>query len=125
MNKTNMRMYLQLLLALSVGGRSETFDYVIAGAGTAGLVVANRLSEDATINVAVIEPGDDVRDNPGVMDVDASGAVFNASIDWAYASVTQPNLNVSITYHAGKAIGGTSNINGGVLHHIYLLKHTG
>lgn len=108
-------MLLPLLPALAITVSGATFDYVIAGAGTAGLVVANRLSEDAAIQVAVIEPGDDVRDYPGVMDPDANGSVFNASIDWAYPSVMQPNLNnISITYHAGKAIGGTSNINGGL-----------
>jgi choline dehydrogenase len=110
-----MQVYLQvsLLLASGAAAQNAAFDYVIAGAGTAGLVIANRLSEDPNINVAVIEPGDDVRDYPGVMTVNDLGNIFNASTDWQYNTTVQPGAgNRSIEYHAGKAIGGTSNING-------------
>ena len=47
------------VLGLAAQGSCDTFDYVIAGAGTAGLVLANRLSEDPSIRVAVIDPGQD------------------------------------------------------------------
>ncbi|KAF2177137.1 GMC oxidoreductase [Zopfia rhizophila CBS 207.26] len=99
-----------LLLAHVVAVRSETFDYVIAGAGTAGLVVANRLSSHSDITVAVIEPGDHVRQHPDVQTINFSFASFNASINWQYPSVTSPALGSrNLTYRAGKAWGGTSS----------------
>src|SRR5512140_2058113 len=85
------------------GALSETFDYVIAGAGTAGLVVASRLSERSDVTVAVVEPGDDLRNDPNVTSINFSFANFNASINWQYTSVNQSLLgNRSFTYRAGK-----------------------
>ncbi|KAI1375851.1 putative GMC oxidoreductase [Hypoxylon crocopeplum] len=102
-----------VLLALSVEARQESFDYVIAGAGTCGLVLANRLSEDPNVRVAVIEPGGDVRNNPNVTDVTGFTQALNTDIDWQYSTTPQPGgSNMSIPFHAGKAIGGTSTING-------------
>ena len=104
---------LQTTFALSITGQGLTFNYIIAGGGTAGLVIANRLSEDPSITVAVIEPGDDVRDDPGVQNVDTAGLTFSAALNWNYNSTNQPQLsNKVIPYHTGKAIGGTSVING-------------
>ncbi|KAF2258401.1 glucose oxidase [Lojkania enalia] len=102
-----------LLLAYLATARGDTFDYVIAGGGTAGLVIANRLSERSDITVAVIEAGDDVRQDPGVQSIDFLFANFNASINYQYPSVTGPELGSrNLTYRAGKALGGTSAING-------------
>lgn len=104
---------LLVLLTLGVRVRCETCDYVIAGAGTCGLVLANRLSEDPNVKVAVIEPGDDVRNNPNVTDVTAFTLALGTEIDWQYTTTPQPaGGNKSIPFHAGKAIGGTSTING-------------
>lgn len=90
-----------------------SFDYVIAGGGTCGMVLANRLSEDPNITVAVIEPGEDVRNNPNVTDPGNFLVAFDTPIDWSYPSTTQPSAaNRSFTFHSGKAIGGTSTING-------------
>ncbi|KAI0405350.1 GMC oxidoreductase [Xylaria palmicola] len=104
------------LLATILCGRAacgETFDYIIAGAGTCGLVLANRLSADPTIRVAVIEPGEDVRDNVNVTDPSLFTVPFGTSIDWQYSTTPQPAAgNRTIPWHAGKAIGGTSTING-------------
>lgn len=103
----------QLLLTWAAIVRCETFDYVIAGAGTCGLVLANRLSEDPSVRVAVIEVGDDVRNNPNVTSVTGFGTALNTPIAWQYHTVPQPGAaNKSIAYHGGKAIGGTSTING-------------
>ncbi|KAI1426704.1 GMC oxidoreductase [Xylaria sp. FL1777] len=91
----------------------ETFDYIIAGAGTCGLVLANRLSANPKIRVAVIEPGEDVRDNVNVTDPSLFTVAYGTSIDWQYTTTPQPAAgNRTIPWHAGKAIGGTSTING-------------
>lgn len=97
--------------ALPVAGRSP--DYVIVGAGTSGLVVANRLSEDPRVTVVVIEPGTDQRTNPNVTDTDKFQSAFNTEIDWAYPVIAQPEAgNQTLVLHQGKAWGGTSAING-------------
>lgn len=89
------------------------YDYIILGGGTSGLVVANRLSDDPSVTVAVIEAGNSVRFNPNVTNTTQYGLSLGTSIDWAYTSVPQQYANnKSVVYHAGKALGGTSTING-------------
>lgn len=108
-------VYVELLFTWgsSIARCAETFDYVIAGAGTCGLVLANRLSEDPNVRVAVIEAGDDVRNNPNVTEITAFGNALNTPIAWQYSTVPQVRAgNKSIAYYGGKAIGGTSTING-------------
>ncbi|KAL8348884.1 hypothetical protein RB601_002202 [Gaeumannomyces tritici] len=92
---------------------AEAFDYIVVGGGTAGLVVASRLSESPSVSVAVIEPGGDERGNPNVTDPDSWLLNFNTRTDWAYKTVPQPGLNEQpLDYHQGKALGGSSVING-------------
>jgi len=92
----------------------DSFDYIIIGAGTSGLVVANRLSEDPSVTVAVIEPGADQRLNPNVTDIDKFSLAFDTPVDWSYVTTKQPGAgNRSLPLHQGKAWGGTSTINGG------------
>jgi choline dehydrogenase len=92
---------------------AESFDYIIVGAGTAGLVVANRLSEDPSVTVAVIEPGTDQRNNPNVTDTTKFTQAFGTPIDWYYVTTAQPGAGGrAIDLHQGKAWGGTSTING-------------
>lgn len=91
------------------------FDYIIAGGGTCGLLLANRLSADPNITVAVIEPGQDVRNDPNVTDPAKflSEPFFNTPIDWAYLTVPQTGAaNRTLQLHSGKALGGSSTING-------------
>jgi choline dehydrogenase len=90
-----------------------TFDYVIVGGGTAGLVLANRLSAFPHVRVAVIEPGGDERTNPDVTNSNAYMKAFSTDVDWMYMSVPQTHAGGrAMEYHSGKAIGGTSTING-------------
>lgn len=99
--------------ALSYTTCLAAYDYIIVGGGTAGLVVANRLSELPDIQVAVIEAGDDVEDNINVTSTTRFITALGTSIDWNYESVNQSyGGNRPISYHAGKALGGTSTING-------------
>ena len=102
-----------LAWALCAAVDAETFDYVIVGGGTCGLALANRLSELANITVAVIEPGTDQRNNPNVTDPGLYRAALGTDIDWQYETVPQVSAqNRVLRYSQGKAIGGTSTING-------------
>ena len=88
-------------------------DYIIIGAGTSGLLVANRLSANSDTKVVLIEPGPDDRDNPNVTDPLNRNENANTPIDWAYESTPQSRLdNRSTEFTAGKIVGGTSMING-------------
>nr|BBD84647.1 putative GMC oxidoreductase [Cordana terrestris] len=109
-----MKLFILLSLTLSAGRTgAEIFDYVIVGAGTAGLVIANRLSEDPSNTVAVIEPGTDQRTNPNVTDWSRFTQAFGTSIDWQYQTVKQSGADGRVLdLHQGKAWGGTSTING-------------
>ncbi|KAF4200210.1 hypothetical protein CNMCM8927_003789 [Aspergillus lentulus] len=92
---------------------SPQYDFVIVGGGTSGLVIANRLSEMENVTVAVIEAGESVLHNLNVSDVMGYSTAFGTAIDWAYQTENQTYAGGSRqTMRAGKAIGGTSTING-------------
>ncbi|KAJ5767246.1 uncharacterized protein N7511_004862 [Penicillium nucicola] len=94
-------------------GSPTRYDFVIVGGGTSGLVVANRLSEMTGYTVAVIEAGDSVLNNANVTDVSGYGRSFGTNIDWAYVTENQTYAGgKKQIMRAGKAIGGTSVING-------------
>ena len=91
----------------------EEYDYVIVGAGSAGCVLANRLSEDPRVRVLVIEAGGSDR-SPYIRIPLAWGQVFaRRYFDWGYD--TQPNAELNgrvIECSRGKVIGGSSSTNG-------------
>ena len=110
-----MRSFFSYLLALQpvLVGADETYDYIILGGGTCGLVLANRLTEDPNISVAVVEAGDSVKDNFNVTQIANYFVSLDTPIDWNYP--TQPQVytdNRILSYNSGKALGGTSTING-------------
>jgi choline dehydrogenase len=89
------------------------FDYVIVGAGSAGCVLANRLSEDPRTRVLLIEAGP--RDtNPWIHIPLGYGKLFTRSaVNWGYESEPEPALNGRrIFTPRGKVLGGSSSING-------------
>lgn len=89
------------------------YDFVIVGGGTAGLVIANRLSQNSYASIAVIEAGDKVFDNKNVTDVTGYDLSWGTEIDWQYESTPQTHAgDKAQTLRAGKALGGTSTING-------------
>ncbi|KAJ8128428.1 hypothetical protein O1611_g5206 [Lasiodiplodia mahajangana] len=91
---------------------TESFDFVIAGGGTAGLVLANRLSEVDHLRILVLEAGLDHSDEPRVRTPGLYSALFGTDIDWGFMTVPQENLDGrNISVNQGKALGGSSVIN--------------
>jgi choline dehydrogenase len=89
------------------------FDYVIIGAGSAGCVLANRLSADKNNTVALLEAGG-VDSYPWIhIPVGYFKTMGNPRTDWSYKTEHDAGLNGrSITWPRGKVLGGSSSING-------------
>jgi choline dehydrogenase-like flavoprotein len=101
------------LFSFSNATATNEFDFIIIGGGTAGLTVANRLTELPYITVAIIEAGDKVLNNPNVTDPDKFTVALGTPIDWQYESTSQAYAaGQKVSCPAGKALGGTSTING-------------
>jgi len=87
------------------------YDYIIVGAGSAGCVLASRLSEDPDVEVLVIEAG-----GPDTLDSIhmpvAFGSLFKTAVDWDYSSHPEPMCNGRrIFLPRGKVLGGCSSCN--------------
>ncbi|KAG5980065.1 hypothetical protein E4U55_004427 [Claviceps digitariae] len=90
----------------------NSFDYIIVGGGTAGLAVAARLAEDASLTVGVLEAGGVAQGDENV-DVPAFyGRSLGGQFDWAFETQPQEGLaGRALSWPRGKVLGGTSALN--------------
>jgi len=89
------------------------YDYIIIGAGSAGCVLANRLTQDPEVSVLLIEAG--AKDDYVWIHIPVGYlyCINNPRTDWCYRTEADPGLNGrSLIYPRGKVLGGSSSING-------------
>ncbi|KAL4868705.1 hypothetical protein BDV12DRAFT_95321 [Aspergillus spectabilis] len=117
--------WLALQTAFSVSGvlaapSNNIFDYVIVGGGTAGLTLASRLTENATVRVAVIEAGSFYElDTGNTSQIPANAGLYNGKspeltnplVEWGFMTTPQAGINdQSVHYPRGKTLGGSSAV---------------
>ncbi|KAI5118344.1 hypothetical protein M0805_009147 [Coniferiporia weirii] len=84
----------------------QTFDYIVVGAGLAGITVAARLAENSSLTILLVEAGNDDRDNPDVYDIYNYGDAFGTSLVWQWKA------DQGKTIQGGRTLGGSTSING-------------
>ena len=92
---------------------ADTFDFVVVGAGTAGCVMAARLSENRRNTVCLVEAGGEDRHPFIHIPATVGAAIARPSLNWRFMTVPQPALdNRRIPLPRGRVIGGSGSING-------------
>jgi choline dehydrogenase len=91
---------------------SPEFDFIVVGAGSAGCVVANRLSADPKARVLLLEAGTPNSSDPAITTPGRWVTLIGSAFDWGYATEPESGLNARrLTFPRGKVIGGSSAIN--------------
>ncbi|XP_048768061.2 alcohol dehydrogenase [acceptor]-like [Ostrea edulis] len=95
---------------------NSSYDYIILGAGSAGCVLANRLSENPESSVLILEAGGSELENINISIPLASGSVQLSKEDWMFRSVPQKKACLAMRdkrcgWPRGRVLGGTSNLN--------------
>lgn len=103
-------------IASDDSGLADSYDFVIAGGGLSGLVLASRLTEDSNTTVLVLEAGDTGDDVADRINKPANAyydSLSGTSYDWQYTTAKQTNANDrAMSWPRGKVLGGSSAING-------------
>ncbi|XP_076078475.1 putative GMC-type oxidoreductase Mb1310 isoform X1 [Mytilus galloprovincialis] len=100
---------------------NSSYDYIIVGAGSAGAVIANRLSEDDNVTVLLLEAGGSELDHDYIKVPLATSLLQKTDIDWSYYTVPQKASCKAMKeqrsyWPRGRVLGGTSSIN----HMVYI-----
>ena len=91
----------------------EEFDYIVVGAGSAGCVLAGRLSEDPATRVLLLEAGPADRSLWIHLPIGYGKTMWSSTYNWRFETDPDPNMNGRrIYWPRGKTLGGSSSING-------------
>ncbi|WP_309081627.1 GMC family oxidoreductase N-terminal domain-containing protein [Zhihengliuella sp.] len=91
--------------------KQNEFDYIVIGGGSAGAAVAARLSEDPSVEVALVEAGPDDRDLPEILQLDRWMELLESGYDWDYPIEPQENGNSFMRHARARVMGGCSSHN--------------